>query len=64
MMEQSNNGVKMRYAQIRLTEEEFIEVKKTILNEGVSLENFIKEAIKEKILSIKALSTATKNISS
>jgi predicted DNA binding CopG/RHH family protein len=54
----------MRYAQIRLTEEEFIEVKKTILNEGVSLENFIKEAIKEKILSIKALSTATKNISS
>lgn len=63
-MEQSNNGVKMRYAQIRLTEEEFIEVKKTILNEGVSLENFIKEAIKEKILSIKALSTATKNISS
>ena len=48
----------MRYAQIRLSEEEFIELKRIILDENTSLEKFIKTAIKEKIISIKALSPA------
>ena len=39
----------MRYAQIRLPDKEFIKVKKAALDAGMTLEEFMKSAIFEKM---------------
>jgi hypothetical protein len=39
----------MRYAQVRLPEEEFIQVKKAALDAGMSLDEFMQSAIFEKM---------------
>jgi len=39
----------MRYAQLRLTDEEFITVKKAALDAKMSLDDFLKSAIFEKM---------------
>jgi hypothetical protein len=39
----------MRYAQLRLSDKEFITVKKAALDAGISLEEFLKSAMAEKL---------------
>ncbi len=47
----------MRYAQLRLTETEFIEVKKAALDAHISLEEFLKTAVFTQIKAAKLIAS-------
>ncbi len=50
----------MRYMQARVTDKQHLEIKKHVLDLGISLETFIKQAVFEKMISDIAKTNAVK----